>query len=186
VEQPGASVWGLAIAVPHLQIGAAAPFAATAPGTPGTQQALTVTDTGQVPLVTSDLSVTGPDAGDFWATPGTCPTSLAPGATCQMSVGFLPKAAGQRTAALQIDSNDLANSPYSVPLSGTGTAAVTPPPPPPATVQLISCQTVTSRHARPRQMCMGQGRARDHAPDVTRRQERRNDHPGRRAVCHRC
>ena len=53
---------------------------------------------------------------------GNCPTSLAPGAHCTMSVTFTPAMAGSRTGTLAIVSN-APNSPSLVGLSGTGVAA---------------------------------------------------------------
>ncbi len=59
--------------------------------------------------------------GDFSQT-NTCGSSLAPGASCTVSVSFTPTAAGNRTGSLTVASNDPAG-PLTVALSGSGAAA---------------------------------------------------------------
>jgi hypothetical protein len=56
--------------------------------------------------------------GDFAET-NNCPSSLAPGSQCQVSVTFTPKKTGPRTGSVTFDDSDL-NSPNSAVLSGTG------------------------------------------------------------------
>jgi Abnormal spindle-like microcephaly-assoc'd, ASPM-SPD-2-Hydin len=57
--------------------------------------------------------------GDFHQT-NNCPATLAPGATCTISITFLPTAAGTRTGTLTI-SDPWAGSPQTAKLTGTGT-----------------------------------------------------------------
>ena len=89
-----------------------------------TAQAVSLTNSGTASLSISSISVTGTHAGDF-AQSHTCPASLAAGAKCSISVSFTPTAAGSRSAALTIADN-AADSPQTVPLSGTGTTASVP------------------------------------------------------------
>jgi len=56
-----------------------------------------------------------------------CPTTLAAGSNCTISVSFTPAALGLRTATLTITDSG-SNSPQTVALSGTGVAAVTATP----------------------------------------------------------
>lgn len=57
----------------------------------------------------------------------TCPASLAPGATCTLSIGFRPTAAGPVSATLSVPTN-AAGSPDTATLSGTGVAGPTAAP----------------------------------------------------------
>jgi hypothetical protein len=77
-----------------------------------------LTNTGNVPLTISSIAITGADAGDFIQN-NICPSSLAPGFSCTISVEFVPTTAGTRTAAVTITDN-AANSPQSVSLTGVG------------------------------------------------------------------
>ncbi|MGH1549673.1 fibronectin type III domain-containing protein [Leifsonia poae] len=67
----------------------------------------------------------GSGAADFTATGSTCGSSLAAGATCSFKVGFFPKKAGPRTAALRIP---IGGSTQTVALTGAaaiGTSSIT-------------------------------------------------------------
>ena len=79
---------------------------------------VTLQNTGNVNLSIASIQITGANNGDFKSS--TCPSSLAPKATCQISVTFTPAAAGTRTAALSISDN-APGSPQSVSLTGVGT-----------------------------------------------------------------
>ena len=86
---------------------------------------LTVKNSGSATLSITTVSVTGANAADFVAT-GTCPgAALAINATCSISVTFTPGAVGLRQATLQITDN-AADTPQSIALSGTGLAPNTP------------------------------------------------------------
>jgi hypothetical protein len=61
-------------------------------------------------------------------------TLLGPLGRCFIGVAFHPTAAGTRTGALTVSTNDPANPVVSFPLSGVGTAVVPPPPPPPTPI----------------------------------------------------
>src|SRR3989441_4515 len=70
-------------------------------------------------------SITGAQAADFaFAAGNTCPTgagSVAPGASCTISISFTPAATGARTATVTI-TDDAPGSPQSVSLAGMGIA----------------------------------------------------------------
>ena len=74
-------------------------------------QSIVLTNTGTAPLlITSIIAL-----GDFTQT-NNCGASLAPNATCTVSIGFNPAAIGNRTGELIINSNA---TPVAVSLSGT-------------------------------------------------------------------
>jgi hypothetical protein len=79
-------------------------------------QAVTVTNTGNAPLTISGLTFAGAGANDFLVGSSSCLGSVAPSASCQLTVRFAPSATGARAAALEIASDD----PAAVQLSGTG------------------------------------------------------------------
>jgi hypothetical protein len=81
---------------------------------------VTLQNTGNVNLSITSIQITGANNGDFKS--GTCPSSLVPNTSCQISVTFTPAAAGTRTAAL-IVADSAANSPQSIPLTGVGSTA---------------------------------------------------------------
>jgi cytochrome c5 len=88
---------------------------------------VTLTNSGTAALTISSITLGGTNAGDFMKS-GTCVAgSVAAGASCTLGATFTPAAAGTRAASFSIVSN-APNSPHTVNLSGTGTAA-----PPPAT-----------------------------------------------------
>ncbi len=85
-------------------------------------QALNTTSVAKKVIVTNQgpgvLAITGVIAsGDFAAS--SCPSTLASGSTCTVSVTFTPTALGARTGSLTISDNG-ASSPQTVALSGTG------------------------------------------------------------------
>ena len=86
-------------------------------------QDVTVTNTGTAALTSLVVSISGTDAGDFAVLADNCTGStLAPLASCTITVSFTAGQAGPRAATLSIASN-ATNSPNAVPLSGTGVAA---------------------------------------------------------------
>ena len=94
-------------------------------GTTSAAQSVTLTNTGNAALTITSIAVTGANSGDFAQT-NTCPvspTTLAAGANCKINVTFDPTATGARNASVTITDN-AANSPQSVPLTGTGTAPI--------------------------------------------------------------
>lgn len=83
--------------------------------TTSSPQAVTVTNSGNLMLNVKGISITG----DFSQT-NTCGAPIALGATCSISVAFVPTAIGQRTGELSISDN-AGGTPQIIPLSGSGT-----------------------------------------------------------------
>jgi hypothetical protein len=79
---------------------------------------ITVTSAGGTGLSITNVAVSGKNAGDFTASTS-CSGSISPKATCSISVTFRPGAKGTRSATLVVTDNE-ANSPRSISLSGTG------------------------------------------------------------------
>ncbi len=78
---------------------------------------VTLQNTGNVNLSITSIQITGANNGDFKS--GTCPSSLSPNTSCQISVTFTPAATGTRNATLVV-ADSAANSPQSVSLTGIG------------------------------------------------------------------
>jgi hypothetical protein len=97
-------------------------FGTQAVGSSSNPQTTTLTNSGATTLNITQISITGTNSGDFSPT-HTCGTSLAAGASCTVSVIFKPLASGTRSAALAI-TDDAANSPQTVALSGLGGGGV--------------------------------------------------------------
>jgi sugar lactone lactonase YvrE len=96
-------------------------FASQTVGTTSTAQAITLNNTGGSTLTISSIALGGPQSADF-KTSSTCGSSLAPAATCSVSVTFTPTATGTRTATLSFTDN-AAGSTQVVSLSGTAVGA---------------------------------------------------------------
>jgi hypothetical protein len=93
-------------------------FAVAAP-----PQSITLSNTGSAALALSNILITGADTADFSAT-NDCASSLAIGATCTITVTFVPQASGTRGAALSVSTGPAANATVSaVTLTGTGIAS---------------------------------------------------------------
>jgi hypothetical protein len=90
-------------------------FTSQVVGTTSAAQKVTLTNGGSGALSISTIATTG----DFAET-NNCGASLAAGASCSVSVTFVPTATGTRTGSLSFTDN-AAGSPQNVPLSGTGT-----------------------------------------------------------------
>jgi len=78
-------------------------------------QTVTLTNTGNGSLSISQVAATGP----FHET-NTCSAAIAPGATCTISVTFIPTSQGALTGSISITDN-APGSPQQVSLNGTGT-----------------------------------------------------------------
>src|SRR5919204_1622499 len=90
------------------------------PEGPYPPQSVTVSNSGDAPLVISNITIENAEAGssDFTQS-NNCypyPRSLATGESCNISVGFFPGAYGVRTGALVISDN-AADSPQRAPLT---------------------------------------------------------------------
>ena len=95
-------------------------FATTAIGSTSTGKTITVTNLSTATLKIAGMSLNGANPGDFTQT-NTCGASLAGGASCAVTVQFVPQASGSRTASVSINDSD-PSSPQVVSVSGTGTA----------------------------------------------------------------
>jgi hypothetical protein len=94
-------------------------FAAQAIGTTSAPQSITVTNTGNAGLFVSSAAV--PNTLDFTEVSDGCSgLTLAAGTSCSVSITFSPTASGTRSAAFTLTDN-AANSPQTVPITGTGT-----------------------------------------------------------------
>lgn len=89
-------------------------------GTTATRQ-VTVTNTGQVPLTITNVTLTSDTAADFAFDISGCkpPGGILASGTCAMQVYFTPHGTGTRSGTLQFVSNEL--TPSSLVLTGTGT-----------------------------------------------------------------
>jgi len=92
-------------------------FATQQQGTLSAAQTVTVTNIGASALTVSGVTVTG----DFTESDTCTGTPIAVGASCTVSVSFLPSATGTRTGLLTIFGN-VSGGQATVPLSGTATA----------------------------------------------------------------
>jgi hypothetical protein len=92
-------------------------FAATGVGATSVAQTVTLTNNGGLPLTIGSVVVNG----DFAITTGGngCGATLAPASACAIQVVFVPTAGGTRTGSLTVTDN-AANSPHAMALSGTG------------------------------------------------------------------
>jgi centrosomal CEP192-like protein len=98
-------------------------FGSVTIGTPSPAETLTLSDTAGGPLHIGSVGISGAAAADFSET-NNCPSTLAVGSSCALSVIFAPTAEGTRTAALTV-SDDAAGGGQSVALAGGGVAAGT-------------------------------------------------------------
>jgi outer membrane protein assembly factor BamB len=103
-------------------------FAPQRVGIPSAAQSVTLTNTGDLPLAISSISLAGPNAASFALTEGFGSGSIAPGASRTVSVSFTPAAIGSFTASLSMASN-APGSPHGIALSGTGIASAVSPSP---------------------------------------------------------
>jgi VCBS repeat protein/ASPM-SPD-2-Hydin domain-containing protein len=89
-------------------------------GTTSPPQQIQLTNTGKIPMTVSKVSVHGDNGVDFAAT-SSCPSSLAAGASCTITVTYAPiLGSGTQTANVYV-SDSGGGSPQIAPLSGTAT-----------------------------------------------------------------
>ncbi len=89
-----------------------------------TPQNVTVTNSGDAPLQILSAVLSGFNSSDFSISSDSCSGSIAAKASCTISMVFSPQAAGVRTSTLTITDN-AANSPQSLTLTGTAGSAAT-------------------------------------------------------------
>lgn len=107
------------VAIPSL-LPSALTFPTQTVGTTSAPQAVTLSNAGTAPLAISSIIT----EGDF-AQSNACPSSLAPSASCSISVTFSPVAPGTRSGFLKVF-DDAAGSPHFIALTGTATAPPVP------------------------------------------------------------
>ena len=106
--QPGLSASAASLAFGIVTVGSA-----SAP------QTVTLTNSGNAQLTIGSVTITGANATSFTTETNTCGGPLAPGASCAVTVQFVPATSGGLTAALNVASN-APGSPLVINLSGTG------------------------------------------------------------------
>lgn len=82
-------------------------------------QSFTIKNRGDAPLTITGATMSGAAAADFGADISGCAAGVAPGATCEVRVGFLPTAVGPRAGVLTV-THTARNSPKAITLTGTG------------------------------------------------------------------
>jgi len=96
-------------------------FPAQDVGTTSAAQSITITNTGTGGLFINSAVTRGANPLDFTQVSDGCSgLTLAAGTSCVVSITFSPKATGTRSASFVLTDN-AANSPQSVPITGTGT-----------------------------------------------------------------
>ena len=100
-------------------------FPSTKAGTT-TSAAVTVTNTGTTNLGVSGITFTGANASSFGHSSNCGQAAVTPGGTCTITVTFSPSAAGSYSATMNVTDN-AANSPQSVSITGSATAAADVP-----------------------------------------------------------
>ena len=114
---PGVQAWPL-----FLNFGTEAIGQTSAPLT------TTLTNSQTATLDISSITLVGADAADYLVTANTCGATLAPGASCAVTLTLTPSTTGTRAAVLSI-ADDAANTPQNVSLTGVGSnsnATLTP------------------------------------------------------------
>jgi hypothetical protein len=89
------------VQVPAVFAPTSVSFGKVAVGSTSRSQSVVLTNAGGPPLVISGISVKGTDPGDFTAT-NNCPSNLAAGANCTVSVTFSPSTKGTRSASVSV------------------------------------------------------------------------------------
>jgi len=87
-------------------------------GTTSAAQTVTLTNTGGATLNITSYAISGP-----FSRSNNCPSALAGGSSCTISISFSPVARGAASGSLNI-TDDASGSPQSVSLSGTGGATL--------------------------------------------------------------
>lgn len=109
---PVVSLSATGLAFPNENVGVTSP-----------SQAVTITNTGNATLNITSIAVAGTNAADFTSS-NNCGTTLAASAMCTITTTFTPAAAGSRSATITL-TDDAADSPESISLSGQGLLAAT-------------------------------------------------------------
>jgi hypothetical protein len=92
--------------------------------TTSTTQAFAYSNTGQVSITVSSVTLSGTAAANYAIASDPCTgVTLVPGATCDVGVTFTPSAAKNRVATLTVTDETGGAAPAAASLSGTGVAA---------------------------------------------------------------
>jgi len=106
-------------AVPLVKLSATSlAFGSSNAGTATATQSVTLTNTGDAALSITSVNVTGANAPSYAFT-NTCGTSVAAGATCNLTGDFDPVTGGSLPASISIADN-AAGEPQAIALTGTG------------------------------------------------------------------
>ena len=102
-------------------------FPSTTDGSTASAMSTVMTNVGNASLVNIVIALAGTNPS-YFAFSGTnnCGTSLAAGASCTISVDFIPQSSITNYSAAISVADNTANSPQTVGLTGTGTAALLP------------------------------------------------------------
>ena len=138
-----------------------------------TSQTFTLTNVGDAPLQFQELFIASGSPQVFPMSDGCSGQQLAPGAACQVTVGFIPIALGVKDASLFVLSNQrpvsiiglsgtgVGPNPVSTGATGaTGTTGATGPRGPagsPGKVELVTCKTVTKHVKGKRRKAKAEG-----------------------------
>jgi len=115
------SLTGIGINAPAITLSPGSlVFSSRLVGSSSPSLGISMSNSGNATLNIASIAITGSNAGDFSQT-NTCGQTLAPSASCTISVIFKPTASGQRTAGVAITSDARGSVPV-VTLSGTGLA----------------------------------------------------------------
>ena len=125
INRQSVSVMFVVAAVPVISLSPASQdYGAVVVGHLSAPQGFVVRNAGSAPLAplsSSNFSFTGANPADFIVN-STCPSPIAPGASCTVDVAFAPQAAGKRTATFTVTASPGGTATAAV--SGTGIAAV--------------------------------------------------------------
>lgn len=83
-------------------------------------QTFTITNEGIADLVVSETELIGSDSSEFSIISGAGPFTLMVGESQNLAIGFEPISLENKNCVLRINSNDLDETPFDVPLSGRG------------------------------------------------------------------
>jgi hypothetical protein len=119
---PELRTWTVAAAAGVVASPASLGFGSGTTGSIGAARTLTLTSSGNAPLIIDRVKVLGGHAEDFLNAADACSgETIAPGATCTIKLRFAPSAEGARVAVLKVFSNAPTGE-LNVDLSGSGTA----------------------------------------------------------------
>lgn len=115
----GRSVWDLLVAPVAFASLSPVTFLPTMQNTTSAAQSVTITNTGNLPLVISAVNA----SSEFAVPANNCVATIAIGASCTMSVTFTPASGGTRNGAVTLSGNMMGGS-STISLTGTGIGAL--------------------------------------------------------------